>query len=845
MSKLVIVESPAKAKTIGKMLGRDYIIKASYGHIRDLPERVFGVDIENGFTPLYEESKARGKNISDLKQTAKKVDEIYLAPDPDREGEAIAWHLHEVLAKANKKAKFHRVAFHEITKNAISKAFQAPGEIDMNRVDAQQARRVLDRIVGYMVSPLLWTRIERGISAGRVQSVALRIVCEREREILAFEPKEYWNFNAIFNSSTAGDYAAKLFRINGDKFEVNTKTDADVIAADVCAVQNWKVSDIDTQPRRRYAPPPFITSTLQQAASSALGFSASSTMRIAQQLYEGIDIGVGTAGLITYMRTDAVNIADEARNACREFIRFQYGDQYVPAKPNFFKSKSTAQAAHEAIRPTDVNRTPESLKEFLDPKQYKLYKLIWQRFVACQMAPAEQLRTTVTTEGSAKSQYEFRSTATVTTFPGFLRMYNIQEEGAAQEEDGDNPEVLGKLKKGYFCTLVDLLADQKFTEPPPRFSEATLIKELESNGIGRPSTYATIVNTIQEREYVNKEKGKLIPTELGFKVNDYLVRALPVLMETGFTADMETKLDQVEEGSVQWTSMMQEFYDQFSGWLTDAKQEGAPESSKATALINYLSGIQQWDAPEKRGNRTYDDKKFFTSIQKQQKSVSGKQWEALMTFLVKYASQLGDIESFCMANGIMDDLRRVQERSEAIQAKRAEAEARKEAAANNPPPQAQIDLVAALDKVEFNPPEKRGARVYDDKKFFTSLKDQLNAGRTLSEKQVAALVKLAERYSGSIPGFSEMASAVGVNIAPAAPAASPAGFSAPSDADLLLKEMTKITAWAEPVKRGRRVYDDKDFFESIMKQKKSGKVLSIKQVEALKKLAAKYGIQVS
>ncbi|MBQ9772279.1 MAG: type I DNA topoisomerase [Lentisphaeria bacterium] len=842
MSKLVIVESPAKAKTIGKMLGKDYIIKASYGHIRDLPERVFGVDIKNGFTPLYEESKARGKNITDLKQTAKKVDEIYLAPDPDREGEAIAWHLYEVLAKANKKAKFHRVAFHEITKNAISKAFQSPGEIDMDRVDAQQARRVLDRIVGYMVSPLLWTRIERGISAGRVQSVALRIVCEREREILAFVPKEYWNFNAIFNSSTAGNYAAKLFRINGDKFEVNAKTDADVIASDVCAVQNWKVADIDTQPRRRYAPPPFITSTLQQAASSALGFSASSTMRIAQQLYEGIDIGVGTAGLITYMRTDAVNIADEARNACREFIRFQYGDQYVPAKPNFFKSKSTAQAAHEAIRPTDVNRTPESLKEYLDPKQYKLYKLIWQRFVACQMAPAEQLRTTVTTEGSAKSLYEFRSTATVTTFPGFLRMYNIQEEGVAQEEDGDNPEVLGKLKKGYLCTLADLLAEQKFTEPPPRFSEATLIKELESNGIGRPSTYATIVNTIQEREYVNKEKGKLIPTELGFKVNDYLVRALPVLMETGFTADMETKLDQVEEGAVQWTSMMQEFYDQFSGWLDEAKQEGAPESSKVASLVEYLSGIRQWDAPEKRGNRTYDDKKFFTSIQKQQKALSGKQWDALMAFLVKYADQLGDIESFCAANGILEDLQKVQEKSEEIQAKRAAAEARKEAAANNPPPQIQVDLIAALDKVEFNPPEKRGARVYDDKKFFTSLKDQLNAGRTLSEKQMAALVKLAARYSGSIPGFAELASEAGISAAPAGqPAAEPAG--APSDADILLREMSRITAWAEPVKRGRRVYDDKEFFDSLMKQKKAGKVLSIKQVEALRKLAAKYGVR--
>ena len=405
--KLLIVESPSKAKTIEKYLGAGWRVIASVGHVRDLVPENGSVDTENNFKMRWQIMPGKEKQIKLITEELKKADAVYLASDPDREGEAIAWHLHEVLAKANKKAKFHRVAFHEITKNAIAKAFQAPGNIDMNRVDAQQARRVLDRIVGYMVSPLLWSRIERGISAGRGQSVALRIVCEREREILAFIPKEYWNFNAIFHSSTAGDYAAKLFRINGEKFEVNAKPDADYIATDICAVQNWKVADIDTQPRRRYAPPPFITSTLQQAASSALGFSASSTMRIAQQLYEGIDIGTGTAGLITYMRTDAVNIADEARNACRDFIQFNYGPEYVPAKPNFFKSKSTAQAAHEAIRPTDVNRTPESLKDYLDPKQYKLYRLIWQRFVACQMAPAEQLRTTVTTAGSARDQYEF------------------------------------------------------------------------------------------------------------------------------------------------------------------------------------------------------------------------------------------------------------------------------------------------------------------------------------------------------------------------------------------------------------------------------------------------------
>ena len=663
--KLVIVESPAKAKTIGKMLGRDYTIKASMGHVRDLPARTFGVDIEHDFAPQYEESKERGKNLSDLKSAAKGASEIYLAPDPDREGEAIAWHLKEILSKANKKAKFHRVTFHEITKSAIAKAFQTPSTIDIDRVDAQQARRVLDRIVGYMVSPLLWGKIKKGLSAGRVQSVALRLVCERERLIQAFVPKEYWNFLAKFSpeQNQREHFVAKLFKINGDKFEIGNKKDADALLTAVKGAKSWSVENIETQPRRKYAAPPFITSTLQQAASSALGFSANTTMRIAQQLYEGVDVGRGgPVGLITYMRTDSVAIAVEAQNAARSFIAANYGQEYVPPKHNVYKSKASAQGAHEAIRPTDVTLTPEKVKEFLDDRMLKLYTLIWRRFTASQMAPAEQQRTTVdvAAKGSDSRTYDFRTTATITTFPGFLRAYNIKEEGAEEEDEETRyADILKALKKGDACRLLDALSEQKFTEPPPRFSEATLIKELELNGIGRPSTYATIVNTIQERLYVLKEKGKLIPTDLGFQINDYLVLSLPELFQVGFTAEMENKLDEIEEGKIQWTAMMHAFYDKFEKWLNAAKSVGAPEASKASALMTLLEGISQWDAPEKGASRTYDDRKFYTSLKKSfdgGKAISARQWEAMLKMAVKYESQLPGLEQFAVDHGFAADL---------------------------------------------------------------------------------------------------------------------------------------------------------------------------------------------
>ena len=848
-NKLVIVESPAKARTIGKMLGRQYTIKASMGHVRDLPARSFGVDIENDFAPQYEETKERGKNLSDLKAAAKKADEIYLAPDPDREGEAIAWHLREILAGCNKKAVFRRVTFHEITRSAISKAFQTPSELDIAKVDAQQARRVLDRIVGYMVSPLLWGRIEKGVSAGRVQSVALRLVCERERSILAFQPEEYWNFLAEFEAEP-GNFHCRLFKIDNNKFEVSDKKNADRILKAVRGAKSWKVASIESVPRKKNSAPPFITSTLQQAASSSLGFSASSTMKIAQELYEGVDVGTGgPLGLITYMRTDSVAVSVEAQKAAREFIAANYGNDYLPPKPPVYRSKASAQGAHEAIRPTDVNLTPDKVREFLNDRQYKLYTLIWRRFMASQTAPAQQMRTTVDVDGtgSDKSIYTFRSVATVTTFPGFLRVYNIQEEGSEEEDENlRDAETLKALHQNDICSLSDLLGEQKFTEPPLRFSEATLIKELESNGVGRPSTYATIVNTIQERKYVSKDKGKLKPTELGFRINDYLVEHLPSLFEVGFTARMEDKLDQVEEGKVQWTEMMKAFYEKFEKWLQNAKTLGAPQGKKVGQLIDMMEQIKEWAAPEKSGKRVYDDKKFVNSVRTSYnagKTLSAPQWEALLRLTVKYAEQLPDMLSFASENGFLDEYQAAAEDFAARQAMLKEWQEKREAAIAAAPPQDDLALVFNLMKaIAWKAPEKGGRRFFDEKKFFESLRDQAANGRVLSDKQLNALGRLAERYKDQIVDFVKVAEILHLETAEDPAEEQGNAGNAMDEADHLIEELKKIKTWEEPRKIRGRVYDDKVFFESLAKQRAAGKVLSDKQLAALKKTAAKYAV---
>jgi len=627
---LVIVESPAKAKTINKYLGNGYSVKASMGHIRDLPEKGLGVDIENKFEPTYEVTKTRIKTVSELKAAAKTAEKIYLCPDPDREGEAIAWHLSELLG-GRKNPNFFRVTFNEITKEAIRNAFQHAGPIDMNRVDAQQARRVLDRIVGYQISPLLWKKLRGARSAGRVQSVAVRLIVERELEIRAFKAQEYWSIDAALRKLTAGAavglapvlkklgktnedepagakqplpaeaFLAKLHKIEGEKFWIGSEPLADAIL-DELQTAEWIVAKLDQQTRKRYAAPPFITSTLQQSASSGLRMSPDQTMRIAQQLYEGMDVGAeGAVGLITYMRTDSVNVAREAQADTLKFINEHFGKEYAPTKPNFYKSKGGAQEAHEAIRPTSVRRTPESVAKYLDDRQLALYKLIWRRFVASQMSPAEMLVKsveitahagrkhdlvalggTVHPDDKAKKfpvndspfrDYTFRISGTEVTFPGFLKVYGVEEGDEDKRADDDANQRVPALVLSEKVNLCELRPEQHFTIPLPRYSEATLIKALEELGIGRPSTYAPTMKTILDRKYVEKEKNKLKPTDIGEQTNDLLVKSFPQLLDVQFTAQMEEQLDEVEAGKVEWHELLQKFYDDFKPMLDAALEQ--------------------------------------------------------------------------------------------------------------------------------------------------------------------------------------------------------------------------------------------------------------------------------
>jgi DNA topoisomerase-1 len=827
--KLVIVESPAKARTIKRFLGSDFEITASMGHVRDLPEKSLGIDIQNGFEPAYTET--RKKIVSQLKSSAKGVTDIYLAPDPDREGEAIAWHLKELLQDKKGKIEFHRVAFHEITKSAVAKAFETPGEINTSLVDSQQARRILDRIVGYQVSPLLWSKVKRGVSAGRVQSVALRIICEREREIEAFEPQEYWVFGIDFEHTLTpapdNKFTTKLVKIDGKKAEVHTGEEALELFTMLQNSPEFKVSSVEVKPQTRNAPPPFITSTLQQNA----GTSASRTMRIAQQLYEGIDIGSGgPTGLITYMRTDSVAVASEAQNACRGFILAEYGDAYAPAKQRNFKVSASAQAAHEAIRPTDVTFTPEKAAKFLDGDQLRLYTMIWKRFVASQMAPARLQKTTVNVQNTQGAKTcTFQATAIVTQFPGFMVLAGTKKE----DSENKNAEVLGKISEGDNCKPADITKEQKFTEPPPRYSEPSLIRELESNGIGRPSTYASIVMTIQTRDYCRKDGGKLVPTEIGFQVNDYLVAKLPVLFEIGFTAEMEKQLDTIEEGKLNWKTMLQNFYDNFAKWLNDAKFAGAPENAKAEALLALMENVTTWAEPEKSGRRTYDDKKFFTSLKDQfekDKSMTEKQWGALLQLALKYKEQISGFDAFVTEFSCADDVAEIQK----VIDDRAAAAKQRQANLNSEDFLKLKEAFDLFDNVEWDEPVKKGARTFDDQKFFNSLKKQMESGKALSEKQMNAFRRIASKYAEKTGQEEKLNSLLKLDeINAAAAAGNP-------EVEALLAQMANVTKWAEPVTKGKRTFDDKSFFESLKKQYNDRKTLSSRQIFALKKIAAKY-----
>jgi DNA topoisomerase-1 len=570
---LVIVESPAKAKTINKYLGKEYVVKASLGHIKDLPKRDLAVDVDHGFEPRYEVIEGKKKLIADLKQTARKVQEVYLAADPDREGEAICYHLQEELGDKKNGLRFYRVMFNEITKKAVQKAFEKPGQVNIDLVDAQQARRVLDRLVGYKISPLLWDKVRRGLSAGRVQTVALRLVVEREREIRAFLKKEYWTIDVDLAAKKPPLLTARLIKQNDETPEVGAKEAADGIVAQVEGA-DYIVRSVGTREKKRNPVAPFITSTLQQESSRKLRFSVKRTMILAQRLYEGVEIGKeGAVGLITYMRTDSTRVSDDAVSDARHYIAERFGQEFVPDSPNIYKSKKAAQDAHEAIRPTSMAFAPEIVEKYLAEDEMKLYRLIWNRFVACQMMPAlfDQTTIDVAAKGTNGADYLFRSTGSVLKFEGFLKAYQ-EGKDQADEEDEELRHRLPAVAEGEHLRFRAIKPEQHFTEPPPRYNEATLVKRLEADGVGRPSTYASILSTIQEREYVGKEGGRFVPRELGMVVIDLLLESFDDIFDVSYTARMEEELDEIEEGKLDWRASIAEFYGRFDKDLKHAEE---------------------------------------------------------------------------------------------------------------------------------------------------------------------------------------------------------------------------------------------------------------------------------
>src|SRR5271165_5958456 len=582
MSKsLVIVESPAKAKTISKYLGKDFTVEASIGHIMDLPKNKIGVDLTDGtFEPELIVIPGKEKVVERLRKLAKAADSVYLAPDPDREGEAIAAHLAHELRSVVKKNAIHRVTFNEITSKAVKAAFAQARDVDQHLVDAQQTRRVLDRIVGYQISPLLWDKVRRGLSAGRVQTVALRLIVEREQEIKAFNPVEYWTIDAnLYPAPQGQEFTARFIGVDGERARVETVdapslpdqklTDETVAQLNKAA---WSVRNVERKERKRNPAAPFTTSKLQQDASRQLGFNVKRTMGVAQRLYEGIELGSeGAVGLITYMRTDSTRVSPEAITAVRGWIKQKLGDSYLPASPNIFKSKKDAQDAHEAIRPANPELIPDDIRRYLSDEQYKLYKLIWQRFVASQMMPAVYDQTTVDIVAKADRSYDFRVTGSVLKFDGFLKVYEESKE-KKDEDDESLSNKLPMLNAGDKLSLKELKPEQHFTEPPPRYNEASLVKELEERGIGRPSTYSAILSTIQERQYVQKLGGKFTPTEIGLVVTDLLVENFRDIFDVAYTARLEEELDEIEEGKEKWTDTLAEFYKKFQKDLKYAEK---------------------------------------------------------------------------------------------------------------------------------------------------------------------------------------------------------------------------------------------------------------------------------
>lgn len=819
--KLVIVESPAKAKTIGKILGEDYIVKSSVGHIRDLPERSLGVDVEHGFEPKYVVASGKAKVISELQKCAKTCDAVYLAPDPDREGEAIAWHLHEVLESAAKDKPFLRVQYNEITPRAVKAAFEHPSSINMERVNAQQARRVLDRLVGYKVSPLLWRQVKKGLSAGRVQSVALRLVCEREREILDFKVEPYWVMGASLKKGSDG-FTVKLAKVDGEKPLVGSEAAAQAILSDLEG-RRLEVSDVRVMEKQRRPLPPFITSTLQQAASSVCSFSPSRTMSLAQSLYEGVDLGSGATGLITYMRTDSTAVARDAQETTAAYIRETFGTDYCPEKFNSYRNRESAQGAHEAIRPTDVARTPESLKKFLKPAELRLYDLIWRRFVASQMTPARVSQRTVEVASvpppAQKHRYLFTASATEVVFQGFLKVMALDirrkkpdRDDDTSPENEDEVDKLPEVAKGDPVDLVEWLSERKETKPPSRYSEASLIRALEADGVGRPSTYASIIETLDARKYIKRENRQIAPMEIGFKVNDLLVTKLGQLFDVGFTAEMEEKLDKVEEGEIDWTQMLSDFYSHFALWLEQSKEPPA-DAGKVAGVLALLQRVKEWSPPVKFGRRTFDDGKFVTSIQEQidegEKPVSEKQLATLVKMAIRYRTQVPGMLESLTALGF-ESL--VEDDSQGP----SEEQVRK-----------RFELFDAMDLSD------------NEKSFMESLRTQAENGRKMSPAQIQALDRMLLRNAAQIEDFEEKTQGIGL-VGEKEPAAEGPDL---QSADLL-EALSHVAEWSAPTAQGKRVYDDKAFFESLNTQYSRKKFLSPRQRMALGRMVGKYSGQI-
>lgn len=821
---LVIVESPAKAKTISKILGSDFVVMPSVGHIRDLPQKERGVDVEHNFKIQYEIAPGKTKVVSDLKKAVKDADKIYLAPDPDREGEAIAWHLHEVLAASGKGKEFLRIQYNEITPRAVKYAIEHPGQIDMDRVNAQQARRVIDRLVGFDVSKRLWRRVKGARSAGRVQTVALRLVCEREQKIKEFIPESYWIIGATLKKDipSASPFDVKLARINGEKAEVKSEEYAKQILADL-EPRKMRVAGLRSKEIAKHALPPFITSSLQQSASSFLGYSPSRTMALAQKLYEGVDVGGGnTVGLITYMRTDAPAVAKDAQDAALEFISNTYGTDFCPEKPNFYKSRGNAQEAHEAIRPTDVTRTPEKLAGILDPQELKLYDLIWRRFVSSQMAPAKLSQRTVEVEAVAtpdtsKDSYIFTATSTEVAFPGFMKVMKLDirksirlaegKDAEERDEDTDDVELLPALADGENLVRISWINDSKETKPPARYSEASLVKALEENGVGRPSTYASIIETLHDRDYVEKARKPLLPTELGTDACLYLVNRYPVLFEVGFTAKMEDDLDKVEEGNFEWHSLLDNFYKALQEWI----KEPPADIDKLKAVFAEFAKVTKWADAVKRGRRTIDDEKFFTSIKEQyeagEKAISAPQLESLVKVILRYDNQIPGIKDRMKALGF-DEIVTENERPEL--------------------PPGTDEKFALLLSIEL--PEKQ-------RLFIESVKQQKDSGRNLSQKQLSAIDSVILRMAPKIKDAETELGKLGLKVAPET-------LEEDTESPGLIEKLAKITQWKEPVKRGKRVFDDKEFAQSVTDQFRRNGALSVRQRAAIAKMLGRYKDQI-